>query len=216
MFFTKDTIKNIKKTGKVYSVSGKNIEAIIGVEEFKALVSSDRFNPENFVVISILDPDSKITTEYEISKFKDGLAVRFWDIEDSIGRYKTIPEEVAKEIAKFILKNKKEKFIIHCEAGISRSAGTGLAVDAIIDYFGDKYTAAQYPSKIKSHNRYSPNFTVYNKILEEFSKLSKDNSLRCKSCNSRFNEDMLISAKIKEVDSNVCPHCFCEYIIKHS
>jgi len=201
-------IQHIKNTASVYSCNGKNIQAIIGVLEFKALATSSAFNPEDYVVISILDPDDSISTEEELKLFKKSLHIRFWDIEEDIGKYTVISDENAKTIAQFIIDNKDEKFIIHCAAGMSRSAGTGLAVNAIIDHYGDKYTAAQYPSEIKAHTRYHPNLSVYDKIMDEYNKLVSHNLYQCPSCIAIYDYKDTVKSMKLDKHTVLCPHCF--------
>jgi len=46
--------------------------------------------------------------------------------------------EQGKELKEFILKNSNKSFLIHCTAGISRSAGVALAIECLIEYEGVK------------------------------------------------------------------------------
>ena len=205
---TPANIQHIQETSSVFSCNGKNIEAIIGVLELKALATSKRFNPKELVVISILDPDDTLSTEDEIKLFKKALHVRFWDIERSSDTHKIISNEIAKTIAQFIIDNKDERFVIHCAAGMSRSAGTGLAVNSILDHHGDKYTSAQYPSEIKSHPRYHPNLTVYDKIIDEYNKLVSYDLQQCPSCKAMFDSKHSVKSMKNEKNIISCPHCF--------
>ena len=64
------------------------------------------------------------------------------------------------------MKNKDRVFLINCEAGVSRSAAIGLAIEYLLR---DKelYQKWEYfPSKILQHWRYTPNMTVFNKIIQ--------------------------------------------------
>lgn len=121
--------------------------------------------PNGEVVISIQDPDHSIDLCF--SGYKDFLQVRFWDVEQDIGKYKPISGKKAERIAQFITKHKGENFVIHCEAGVSRSAGVALAVECINYFDGDKYLFAtgEYTS-ITAHPKFSPNLTVYDRIMQ--------------------------------------------------
>ena len=110
-----------------------------------------------------------------LSRLKDNINVSFWDIEEKIGNYEPINDEQAYEIAKFINKYKNEigngiKVLIHCSAGISRSAGVGLAVKCIVKHNGDKHDFSLFPCEITQLKRYYPNLVVYDKIVEQYNK----------------------------------------------
>ena len=105
----------------------------------------------------------------------DHITVSFWDIEEEIGSYKPIDDKNAYEIAKFIFKHKNEignkhKVLIHCSAGISRSAGVGMAVKCIVEHDGDKYDFSLFPCAITQMTRYYPNLVVFDKIVEQYNK----------------------------------------------
>lgn len=142
-------------------------EGIVSRKEFLELNKEGYFNrdPEKIAVISIFSPDN-MPINIKQEGFDNYIAVGFWDIEDNIGPYKIISEDIANRIKNFILQNKDKKFLIHCDAGMSRSAGVGLAVECLIKHNGDKYQASLEPSEIYQYRRYSPNLTVRDKILE--------------------------------------------------
>lgn len=90
--------------------------------------------------ISILDPEPGVEKLREDSdSYKSWF---FFDLEEDMNNgaghiYKAISEQQAKEIYDFIKANSdKTKCIVHCSAGISRSAGVGSFV---YEYFGGKY-----------------------------------------------------------------------------
>jgi predicted protein tyrosine phosphatase len=99
--------------------------------------------------------------------FKTNIRQEFWDTEDNVPGYDTISKEQAQEIVNFILINHDKKFIIHCDAGQSRSAGVALAVECILEYNGDKYEFSKNTSYV-SLPQYSPNRKVYDKIMEAY------------------------------------------------
>ena len=124
------------------------------------------------VLISIKNPNDKLLDK-EFLNFKDNLEISFYDTEDATGSYATLNKEQAKEIAKFILKNKNEKFLIHCSAGMSRSAGVGKVVELIKIFKGNEYLQSISSSEIDNFcddnglKRYFPNFTVQKIITKE-------------------------------------------------
>ena len=82
----------------------------------------------NIVLISISEPfDSEFVSDDKttVIGFHDVLEMKFWDIEEDFGRYKTLSDRQGVKLRKFIKKNKDKKFLIHCKAGQSRSAGIG-------------------------------------------------------------------------------------------
>ena len=195
------------------SINTNLIEAIVSKEEMQIAAEHENYNQKDFVLISIQDPDDKDDLSAHHKKFKDVLSIRFWDVEEDIGvksgGFPVIPlnDDEAKKIADFIYKNKDEKFFIHCAAGVSRSAGVGLSVDCIINHNGSKYNAGQFPSEIKNHFRYSPNFVVYDKVIENFKRIEQL-KYRCESCDSSFEEPIKGLKEGKETFS--CPSCFNE------
>lgn len=127
------------------------------------------------MLISISEPvmdhyeDEQLTDE-QVKGFKDSLRVKFWDIEEDSNEYKVIPDDIAKQIQDFIIKNTDNKFIVHCRAGQSRSAGVGKAIECINHFDVDKKYDYQtsFNSEISKHSRYSPNLTVFDKIVKKY------------------------------------------------
>lgn len=75
------------------------------------------------------------------------------------GKSDCISPKQAKEIAKYVKEywDKVDQFVVHCEGGVSRSAGCAAA---ILKYFtGDD-------SQIFNDNNYCPNMLVYRLVLE--------------------------------------------------
>jgi len=108
---------------------------------------------------------------FYLKKFNSYIILRFYDTETDSEEYPSISTEQAKKLAKFIWKHRNEKFVIHCGAGISRSAGVGLAIECIVKHNGNKFEFETSPCKIKEIPRYYPNLFVFNRICEEFNKL---------------------------------------------
>lgn len=110
-------------------------------------------------------------------KFFDSLTVNFWDVDRDLLFYKPIESSEAKEIARFIYEHKKNvlnkglKFVIHCSAGISRSAGVGMALHCCLDFGGNTEHFKKENCKILFHGRYRPNEYVFNAVCNEYKKL---------------------------------------------
>jgi predicted protein tyrosine phosphatase len=148
---------------------GNGIFAIIGRDEIEAYPSyEDYYNhvkefPKELCFISISDPNREFikTNNY----FKDELKLKFWDMEEDFNDYKIISESQAKLIYDFIVNNKNSDFLINCEAGVSRSSAIGLAIEYLLRDFNLYPNWEHFPSKVLQHWRYTPNMTVFNKII---------------------------------------------------
>jgi predicted protein tyrosine phosphatase len=155
----------------VFSISDDLIKGIVGREEIIKYSENDfkeLKKDKDTVIISITDPDKSSLSDDMLNKFKDSLSIQFWDIEkgNEVGNYIPISEEKGYIIKEFILKNKNNNFIVHCEAGISRSAGVGLAIYMLIRDNGDDYLFATSPNPITAHHRYHPNWSVFDAITK--------------------------------------------------
>ena len=114
----------------------------------------------NIAVISI----SSFDDEYPvfINESMPALMLRFDDVDK--GYPNCITENDAKQIVEFINKtiaNGCEKLIVHCGAGISRSAGVA---GAIMKYIHDD------DRPIFKNPKYRPNIHCYRMVLNEFNK----------------------------------------------
>lgn len=85
------------------------------------------------------------------------IKLKFDDVEEGYG---VITELQAKQIATFVKfwKDKVDRFIVHCHAGISRSAGCAAAIMKYID---------NDDRGIFNNSEYIPNMTVYRLVLTE-------------------------------------------------
>ena len=82
-------------------------------------------------IISITDPNGFPAEFAEIPHIKDVLRLEFHDTDRKIDdRDIVITEEDAKNIIDFVERNKDSvyEFIVHCEGGVSRSAGVCAAL----------------------------------------------------------------------------------------
>lgn len=158
------------------TVCTDDIEAIISRMEF--LHIKHKLDRKNLCLISISEPigidkyrDTELPDSF-VHDFKDSLRVKFWDVEDDIGQYTVIDDITAKKIQDFILKNKDERFVIHCRAGQSRSAGVGKAVECIKHFgLGDEakyHYQTGFKSDIDNCARYSPNLAVFDKVVKDY------------------------------------------------
>lgn len=87
------------------------------------------------------------------------LRLKFDDVQ--INEPGCISEADARRIAEFInrIKDRTDRLIVHCEAGVSRSAGVAAAVMKIMN--GDD-------SPIFGSGKYRPNRACYEKVLNAF------------------------------------------------
>lgn len=157
------------------TVVTETILGVISESEYLELYERNEIDKRNVVLISIKDPDNVPHALEKVSGFQDVLQISFWDLETPVGtNYKIITDEQGKEIQEFIVnclkKNPKSEFLVHCHAGISRSAGVAKAIECI-KYFGvgeeAKYNyKTSFSSDIDAHFRYSPNLVVFDKIVK--------------------------------------------------
>ena len=151
------------------TAKGNGVYAIIGRDEIESYPCYDEpYNyikdfPKDLCFITISDPDKENIDDK--GHFLDTLKLKFWDIEEEIGRFTPINLTQAKEIYDFIMKNKYSEFLINCEAGVSRSAAIGLAIEYLLRDKGFYPKWEQFPSKVLQHWRYQPNMTVFNMII---------------------------------------------------
>jgi predicted protein tyrosine phosphatase len=128
-----------------------------------------------FSCISIVSPEYP---QYEIAKSyycRDTLYLRFHDERSDgsvssihkVEKLKGIDDSDARKIIEFGLKNKKHKnFMIHCEAGLSRSPAVALALSEILNV--EKNKPQQYVETLYNINH--NNFDVKKKILNIYYK----------------------------------------------
>ena len=114
-------------------------------------------------IISITDTDKAdvIFEKNEANGIKAVLRLKFDDVERDYKNEHCITKEDAENIVKFVNKNKNrvDKFIIHCEAGVSRSAGVGAAIMKALN--GDDWDVFKNPLKC-------PNMKCYRTVLNAF------------------------------------------------
>ena len=156
------------------SVSTNNIFCIVGRSElFNILKTTIENDLKNYSIISLTEPFQTKSTELSLEvNCNDLLQLEFTDIrtersEEYLKEHSTEIREISKsqilEIEKFIIKNKDTKFIISCDAGISRSAAVGVFLEKILNNNKDI-------KLIKEHHRYSPNTILLQKFDNHLNK----------------------------------------------
>ena len=132
-------------------------------------------------IISITDTDKAdvIFEKNEINGIRAVLRLKFDDVERDYKNEHCITKEDAENIVKFVNKNKNkvDKFIVHCEAGVSRSAGVGAAIMKALN--GDDWDVFKNPLKC-------PNMKCYRTVLNAFADAGY------------FDEDPMEEIKFKE------------------
>lgn len=125
---------------------------------------------EDKVIISISTPDDKLPEFHEQNySILDVLFLSFYDIEhkDEIKPAATedqiFNDNMATQIANFVkfwdVKNNNVNIWIHCDAGISRSAGVAAALQKYFNGDDSKYFA--------NDGKYFPNRLCYTKTLQK-------------------------------------------------
>ena len=132
-------------------------------------------------IISITDTDKAdvIFEKNEVNGIRAVLRLKFDDVERDYKNEHCITKEDAESIVKFVNKNKNkvDKFIVHCEAGVSRSAGVGAAIMKALN--GDDWDVFKNPLKC-------PNMKCYRMVLNAFADAGY------------FDEDPMEEIKFKE------------------
>ena len=128
-------------------------------------LSYDDFS-SNKVIISIKTPDDEQAVfNPNNDSIKDILYLSFYDVstetQDIFKGYPAMTDDDALNIKDFVLKwkDRVDIIIVHCDAGVSRSAGVAAGILDGLD---------QDCSRIFDSNRYLPNSLCYRKTLNAF------------------------------------------------
>lgn len=91
-------------------------------------------------------------------QIKSFITLAFDDVTTYHANYYPITEQQAVKIAKFVMRHKDsvEQIIVHCDAGISRSAGVAAAIAKYLNGSDDDFFV---------RSPYTPNMTCYHKVL---------------------------------------------------
>ena len=123
------------------------------------------YEPHNFktAIISITDTNKSdvIFEKNDFNRIRAILKLKFDDVERDSKDLHCITKDDAEKIVNFINKNKNkvDKIIVHCEAGVSRSAGVGAAIMKALN--GDDWDVFKNPLKC-------PNMKCYRTVLNAF------------------------------------------------
>ena len=122
---------------------------------------------EPFIAISITDPNSeKVKIK---NKPIDILFLQFYDLDKDTGQFPyskfIFNTNQAEQILNFVeeYKDKVNLIVVHCEAGISRSAGVAGSLSLIYNGTDEYY-----------FKHYLPNMLVYRKILNVYMRNKND------------------------------------------
>ena len=144
----------------------KATEVYVMSREAAVQYCRDRHREES-VIISISDPHMHYDEEpfcTEENRVMDILPLCFCDAEEpgkdvygiDVEEDDLMRDEDARKVARFVLENRDKRIIVHCDAGISRSAGVGAAITS---YFtGDARVFFE-------SGRYEPNMWCFSKTM---------------------------------------------------
>ena len=114
---------------------------------------------EPFIVISIADPGAPQCTFDDAPHLTDILYLEFWDSDRTKGISKAQAKRIRKFVEYHLYITSIKHIIVHCMAGVSRSAGIGAALMLIF---------CENDLPVFSNGRYRPNMKCYRAILEAF------------------------------------------------
>ena len=127
----------------------------------KAIEFALQEHNDRIAVVSISDPDKaspELLGNSGSGIFRQ-LKLHFADVD--VNQTNCITDEQAHNIAGYILeaRDNADRIIVHCEAGMSRSAGVAAAIMKFLT--GSDFAIFDSP-------RYRPNMTCYRKVLNAF------------------------------------------------
>jgi len=134
------------------------------MSRMRAMEFSLKEHSGRFAVISISDPD-KDSPELQCNSDNgifQQLKLHFTDVD--VEQDGCITHEQARNIAEYVIEviDKVDSVIVHCEAGMSRSAGVAAAVMKYLT--GNDWG-------VFDNARFRPNMTCYRKVLSAFYEL---------------------------------------------
>lgn len=136
-----------------------------------------------YLWISITDSDEESAKLATNDMCHGTLFLKFDDIEKPYPNMtaKLMSDDQAKDIVEFVSKNKDEIYLIcvNCEAGISRSSGTALALSLLMN---------GHDHDIRADPRYYPNHHVKDLVIKHGEPLKNDKTPRL--FESVWNEDL--------------------------
>lgn len=148
------------------------------------------------VIISISCTDdvypSFVDSKYRSSKVKDVFAMKFNDLEYDCDKHKAPIQEDVNGLKAFIdkYKDEVEEIVVHCSAGISRSAATAAAI-ALYVQNDDKF--------IWNDTKYCPNRLVYQLVRNEFGlKTTEEDYKNIFDNNDRLHKSLQMPEELKD------------------
>ena len=111
---------------------------------------AEKYKPEvSAIIISITDPEQPQAALRNILEYKDCLRLQFHDLDHPIEGYKYLKmfhKTDAEQIIAFVDKYKDgvELVVVHCEAGVSRSAGVAAALSVIYNNTCEEFYSSRY------------------------------------------------------------------------
>lgn len=120
---------------------------VVVLNAFDANRYAHKSHPEASVIISIGTPHDERTRRPQISgNIQDVLCLSFYDVEDPTPALPGMSPEDGQKVAQFVQKwwDRVQLFVIHCDAGQSRSAGVAAAILKVktgsdVQIFGDSW-----------------------------------------------------------------------------
>jgi len=150
---------------KIYILSKQRFNFVINDNK----ITDDNVEEKNTTAFISIN-DSK--NDFSFFKFDHPNVLRlyFEDITQPLEDYKLFDINDAIKIIKFVENNKDKSYLVHCHAGISRSAAVGTFIN---DYYHimDK-------DEFKRLNSYiSPNWFIYEMLVKTFNDLNNENTI---------------------------------------
>lgn len=136
------------------------MKEILVMNREKARKYSYEAHTHSSIIVSITDPESernRFCNRYD-NRIRRILHIQFDDIDTEKDGYYPISDDDAIKITEFVKRYADcvDRIIVHCEAGVSRSAGCAAALMKY--YFGNDFAIFDNPY-------YKPNSLVYKKVL---------------------------------------------------
>ena len=146
---------------------------IVIMNRTNARKESFKRNRPDTAIISITDHILPFNTFANARWIKSVLKLKFDDVTEGSSFGFCITDEDAAAILAFVLnvKDTVQRLIVHCEAGVSRSAGVAAAIMKVL--YGDDMP-------IFNNTQYCPNMTCYKKVLLAFTGAVDEEDLRNK------------------------------------
>ena len=156
MYFPLEDIVSINESFskidlEINSIQNSLFEAVFSKKELKE--NYLKFSNKAALIV-ISNPDNN--SFKKLNYFNDELYLSFFDTENN-GFYSNVPAQSIIALKEFILNNIHTKFVVCCEAGVSRSAGIAKAIEKL---------SGKEIGSIDSFPRYRPNTLLFKKLIK--------------------------------------------------